>query len=284
MLNKMLLTLAAVGLAVASASAQIESVDPDAAIGQGYQQPVDESEYYGGGGTTTDQTPAPAYEAPPYQPESDVTVAEQPEYAPPGETFVVDESYAAPAPDTPGNEAAPAYSDTTGALAAPSPGEPATYQEDDLIAAGSGVFGDGAEGLARMIEDILADQGEPNGYIVGREAGGAFVFGLRYGSGTLHHKIEGQQPVYWTGPSVGFDVGGNAAQTFVLVYNLHDTDQLFQRFPAVEGDAYFIGGLTASYMRSGDKVLIPIRLGAGLRLGANLGYMKFSREQNWVPF
>lgn len=159
-----------------------------------------------------------------------------------------------------------------------------TYGEDDLIGAAEGVFGKGAEGLAKLIEDLLKKQGEPNGYIVGREAGGAFIVGARYGSGTLHHKVEGTQPVYWTGPSVGFDVGANAANTFVLVYNLYDTEDLYKRFPAGEGQAYFVGGLHASYLRRGDVVLIPIRVGAGLRLGVNAGYMKFSKKQKWSPF
>lgn len=159
-----------------------------------------------------------------------------------------------------------------------------TYQDDDLIGAAEGVFGKGAKGLAGVIEGILKKQGRPNAYIAGREAGGAFVVGLRYGSGKLYHKIEGERPVYWTGPSVGFDVGGNAANSFVLVYNLYDTEDLYQRFPAGEGAAYFIGGFHVSYLRSGDKVLIPVRLGAGVRLGANIGYMKFSKKQNWLPF
>ncbi len=162
--------------------------------------------------------------------------------------------------------------------------EVTTYQEDDLIGAAEGVFGKGAKGLAGVIENILKKQGRPNAYIVGREASGAFVVGLRYGSGALHHKIEGERPVYWTGPSIGFDVGGNAANSFVLVYNLYDTEDLYQRFPAGEGAAYFIGGFHVSYLRSGDKVLIPVRLGAGLRLGANVGYMKFSKKQKWFPF
>lgn len=162
--------------------------------------------------------------------------------------------------------------------------DPATYGEDDLIGAAEGVFGKGAEGLARLIQDLLKEQGEPNGYIVGREAGGAFIVGARYGSGTLHHKIEGTRKVYWTGPSIGLDAGANAGNTFVLVYNLFDTEDLFARFPAGEGQAYLIGGLHASYMRKGDKVLIPIRVGAGLRLGVNAGYMKFSKKQRWLPF
>ena len=159
-----------------------------------------------------------------------------------------------------------------------------TYKQDDLIGAAEGLFGKGAEGLARLIQDLLKKQGEPNGYIVGREAGGAFVIGARYGSGTLFHKVEGQRPVYWTGPSIGFDAGANAGNTFILVYNLHDTDQLYERYPAAEGQLYAVGGLNASYLRKGDVVLIPIRVGAGLRLGVNAGYLKFSEEHKWLPF
>ena len=158
-----------------------------------------------------------------------------------------------------------------------------TYREDDLIGAAEGVFGKGAQGLAGIIEDILRKQGEPNGYITGREAGGAIAVGLRYGSGTLHHKIEGNRPVYWTGPSLGFDLGANAANAFVLVYNLNDTADLYHRFAAGEGQAYLVGGFHVSYLRKGDIVLIPVRMGAGLRLGANIGYMKFSQRQRWVP-
>lgn len=160
----------------------------------------------------------------------------------------------------------------------------ATYKQDDLIGAAEGVFGKGAQGLAGLIEDILKKQGEPNAYIVGREAGGALVVGVRYGSGTLHHKIEGELPAYWTGPSIGFDAGANAGNTFVLVYNLFDSEDLYKRYPAGEGAAYLLGGFNASYLRRGDVVLIPIRVGVGARLGANVGYMKFRKKQNWVPF
>jgi len=186
--------------------------------------------------------------------------------------------------DAPSDRYANAASDT----ALPADGTPAaptgTYAEDDLIGAAEGVFGRGAEGLARLIENILDEQGEPNGYIVGREGGGAFILGVRYGSGTLHHKIEGNMPVYWTGPSIGIDAGANAGNTFVLVYNLHDSDELYERYPAAEGQAYFVGGFNASYLRKGNVVLIPIRVGAGLRLGVNAGYMRFSRKQRWLPF
>ncbi len=159
-----------------------------------------------------------------------------------------------------------------------------TYQEDDLIGAAEGVFGKSAQGLGKLIEDILKKQGRPNGYIVGREGGGAFIVGLRYGSGTLNHKVEGQRPVYWTGPSIGPDAGANAGSTFVLVYNLYDTEDIYKRYPAGEGVAYLGGGFNASYLRRGDVVLIPIRVGAGIRLGANVGYMRFSKKQRWLPF
>jgi len=159
-----------------------------------------------------------------------------------------------------------------------------TYQREDLIAAGEGVFGKGAAGLAGIIEKVLKEQGRPNAYIAGREASGAFVVGLRYGSGVMTHKVEGQRPVYWTGPSVGFDFGGDANKVFVLVYNLYDTEELYHRFPAAEGRLYFIGGFAATYLRRGNIVLIPIRLGVGYRAGVNVGYMKFSQKAKWLPF
>ena len=159
-----------------------------------------------------------------------------------------------------------------------------TYERDDLMAAGEGVFGKGAEGLAGIIEKILKDQGRPNAYIAGREASGAFVVGLRYGSGVMTHKVEGQMPVYWTGPSVGFDVGGDANKVFVLVYNLYDTEELFHRFPGAEGRLYAVGGFAATYLRRGNVVLIPIRLGVGWRAGVNVGYMNFTHKTRWLPF
>jgi hypothetical protein len=240
------LTLAAACAGAPLAAQGMQTIDPDSAIDGDLAQPQDTAPVIYDGIPTD---PAPAYPDP---------VATSPN----------------PSAGTGPLAADPAVAATQGD----------TYKEDDLIGAAEGVFGKGAEGLARLIEDVLSKQGEPNGYIVGREAGGAFVLGARYGSGTLFHKIEGQRPVYWTGPSVGFDVGANAGSTFVLVYNLHDTDQLYERYPAGEGAAYFVGGFTASYLRKGDVVLIPIRTGAGLRLGVNAGYMKFSQRQRWLPF
>ena len=183
---------------------------------------------------------------------------------------------------TPNTSAAPPAS--TSDAAAQATAQSKTFQKDDLVGAAEGVFGKGAAGLAGIIEDLLRKQGEPNGYIVGREGGGAFIVGLRYGSGTLHHKVEGTRPVYWTGPSVGLDLGANAANTFVLVYNLYDTEEIFNRYGAGEGQAYLVGGFNVSYLRHKDVVLIPVRMGVGLRLGLNAGYMKFSKKQKISPF
>jgi len=167
--------------------------------------------------------------------------------------------------------------------ATPPPSEP-VYAEDDVLGAAEDVFGRGAEGLAEIVRKTFKDRGQPNGYIVGREIGGAVVIGLRYGSGILHHKVEGERKVHWTGPSVGFDFGGDGSKVFALVYNLNDTEELFQRFPAAEGKAYLIGGFTANYMQSGNIVVVPIKLGVGARLGLNAGYLKFSKKGRVLPF
>jgi hypothetical protein len=159
-----------------------------------------------------------------------------------------------------------------------------TYEPQDVLSAAEGVFGKGASGLAGLIEKIFREQGKPNAYIAGREGGAAIGVGLRYGSGTMFHKVEGEMPVYWTGPSLGFDLGANGAKSFVLVYNLFDTDDIYHRFPGVEGAAYIVGGFTATFLRSDDVVLIPIRLGVGWRLGVNVGYMKFTRKSRIFPF
>ncbi|MDB5684663.1 MAG: hypothetical protein JWM75_2361 [Sphingomonas bacterium] len=202
----------------------------------------------------------------------------------------VDESDPAP-PASNGSSSspsAPAAGDTRNGSAAATrratPNSGDTFQDDDVFAAAEGVFGKGARDLAALIEKVLKDQGRPNAYIEGREGGGAFAVGVRYGSGTMHHKVEGDIPVYWTGPSVGLDIGANGSKSFVLVYNLYDSNDLFERFPSGEAAAYVVGGFTASYMRRGDVVLIPIRLGVGWRLGANVGYTRFSRTSKWLPF
>ncbi|HYJ30738.1 MAG TPA: EipA family protein [Allosphingosinicella sp.] len=198
--------------------------------------------------------------------------------APPSEWFPPEEQQAAPveAPVTTGT----GTTTTTTTTAAPG----GTIPRHDIFNAAENLFGRGAEGLAGVLERILGDQGEPIAYISGEEASGAFVFGLRYGSGVMRHRIEGDRNVYWTGPSVGFDFGADANKVFVLVYNLNDAQRLFRRYPGGEGRAYVVGGFTASYLRRGDVVLIPVRLGVGVRLGVNAGYMRFSQRNRWLPF
>ena len=159
-----------------------------------------------------------------------------------------------------------------------------TVAKDSVLRAAEGVFGRGAEGLAGLLETILRKQGEPTAYITGSEAGGAVVVGVRYGRGTLHHKLDGDREVFWTGPSIGFDFGADASKVFVLVYNLEEGADLFTRFPAAEGNAFMVGGLNASYLRRGNTVLIPIRTGVGMRMGVNAGYMRFSKKNRWLPF
>lgn len=182
-------------------------------------------------------------------------------------------------------QAAPVAQAAPAAQPAPlPPAKPPTFAEDDVLGAAEDVFGKGAEGLAEIVRRNFKEHGQPNGYIVGREAGGAILFGLRYGSGTLYHKIEGQMPVHWTGPSVGFDIGGDGSKTFALVYNLNNTEDLFRRYPAAEGKAYLIGGFAANYLQRDDVVIVPIKLGVGWRLGINAGYLKFSKKGKVLPF
>lgn len=201
-------------------------------------------------------------------------------------------TYAPPPPlapdERPAPQDAPPPPQEQGATVAPPDVPPTTgptYDKGDVLAAAEGVFGKGAKGLADIIEKILAKQGRPNAYIAGKEASGAFVVGARYGSGILSHAVAGQQKIYWRGPSVGFDVGGDATKVFVLVYNLYDTEDAFNKqFIGGEGRLYFVGGFSATYIRRGDIVMIPVRLGVGWRAGINAGYVKFRHKGSWVPF
>jgi hypothetical protein len=159
-----------------------------------------------------------------------------------------------------------------------------TFAEDDVLGAAEDAFGKGVEGLAEAIRKSFAANGQPNAYIVGREAGGAFIVGLRYGSGTLHHKVEGERSVHWAGPSVGVDAGGDGSKVFALIYNLNDTADLFTRFVGGGGKAYFVGGVSVDYLTHNKVVVVPIKLGVGLRLGLNSGYLKFTEKADFNPF
>lgn len=162
--------------------------------------------------------------------------------------------------------------------------DPDRFEQDTVLKEAEEFFGAGAEGLADVIAKVFKDQGRPNGYIKGEEAAGAIGVGVRYGHGTLILKNGAQRHVYWQGPSIGFDIGANAVKVFVLVYNLHDINDIFQRFPGVDGSLYFVAGVGVNYVQSGGTVLAPIRFGVGWRQGINVGYMHITREKSLIPF
>jgi hypothetical protein len=169
-----------------------------------------------------------------------------------------------------------------GPQAGPPPGE--TFAPGELVAAGHRFFGGVSRGLATIIEKAVSQWGLPNGYILGQEAGGAVVVGLRYGEGVLYTKNAGDLKVFWQGPSVGWDVGGEGARTMMLVYNLPATTAIYQHFAGVDGSAYFVGGFGMTVLTASRIVVIPIRAGVGVRLGANVGYLKFTDRATWNPF
>ena len=158
-----------------------------------------------------------------------------------------------------------------------------TYDQDSVAHEAAEFFGNTTEGLAKVIEKAFKEKGRPNGYIKGEEAGGALTVGLRYGDGTLSMKSGGSEKVYWSAPSVGFDIGGNASKVFVLVYHLPKLADIFQRFPGVDGSLYYVGGAGINYQQRGKIILAPIRLGVGLRAGASVGYVHYRREKTWNP-
>jgi hypothetical protein len=159
-----------------------------------------------------------------------------------------------------------------------------TYDQDTVLRDAQKFFGKGSEGLAKVIEKAFKEHGRPNGYIAGEEASGAIAVGLRYGDGTLKLKSGASRKIYWQGPSIGFDWGANASKVFVLVYHLPNASQLFQRFPAVDGSFYYVGGVGINYQQRDGIILAPIRLGVGLRAGASIGYMHYSKSKTYNPF
>ena len=172
------------------------------------------------------------------------------------------------------------------AQAAPSSGE---YTSGEIVSAGHQFFGSISSGLASVMERVISLYGLPNGYIIGQEASGAFVGGLRYGEGTLYTKNAGTRPVSWQGPSIGWDFGGDGARTMMLVYDLSQIDTIYRRFGGVNGSAYLVGGVgmtVLAHTETGQKPIyvVPIRTGVGARLGINIGYLKFSERATWNPF
>lgn len=162
--------------------------------------------------------------------------------------------------------------------------QPNTFSSQELVDSGHVFFGHMARGMAEVIERLAARYGQPNGYILGEEASAAFFGGLRYGEGILYTRNAGAHRVYWQGPSIGFDVGGEGTRTMMLVYNLPSIEAMYQRFPGVNGSAFLVGGLSASATQSAQVVVAPVRAGIGARLGVNVGYIKFTRQPTWNPF
>ncbi len=161
---------------------------------------------------------------------------------------------------------------------------PEPYTMDEIVAQGSDFLGVAAESMGAAVERVFSDYGQPTAYVAGEEAAGAITVGARYGRGLLYMKQRDTTEVFWQGPSIGFDMGGNASRVFTLCYNLYYPEAIFRRFPGVEGSAYLIGGLGVNYQKAENMVLAPIRAGVGLRLGANIGYLVYSRERNILPF
>jgi hypothetical protein len=158
------------------------------------------------------------------------------------------------------------------------------FSADEIKHAGHRFFGNVSMGFARVVEYAFQRAGRPNGYILGEEAGGAFVAGLRYGEGTLYTRDAGEHRVFWQGPSLGYDFGAEGSKTMVLVYDLRSPGEIYDTFGGVDGSAYFIGGVGITFLTRGHLALAPIRSGVGLRLGANIGYLKYTREPTWNPF
>jgi hypothetical protein len=161
---------------------------------------------------------------------------------------------------------------------------PERYSSNEILDTGHRFFGGVSRGLASVVEKAFSTWGQPNGYILGQEGGGAFIGGLRYGEGALYTKNAGDLKVYWQGPTLGWDVGGEGARTMMLVYSLPATRAIYQRFAGVDGSAYIVGGIGMTALTANRIVLVPIRSGVGLRLGANVGYLKFTPQATWNPF
>lgn len=170
------------------------------------------------------------------------------------------------------------------ALAAGPGGPPQRFTTDELVDNGHRFFGSVSRGLAQTVEEAGRRWGQPNGYVLGQEASGAFVGGVRYGEGVMYTRNAGDQRVYWQGPSIGFDIGGDGDRTMMLVYNLPSTRGIFRRFAGIDGSAYFIGGFGFTALTNDQVVLVPIRSGVGARLGVSISYLKFTTQSTWNPF
>ncbi|PWK71527.1 hypothetical protein C8K44_10638 [Aminobacter sp. AP02] len=158
------------------------------------------------------------------------------------------------------------------------------YTSQEILDSGHRFFGSTSGGLASVVEKVFSSYGLPNGYVLGEEGSGAFVGGLTYGEGTLYTKNAGDHKVYWQGPSLGWDFGGQGSRTMILVYNLDDVNNLYDRYGGVAGSAYVVAGVGFNVLKRGNILLVPVRTGVGARLGVNLGYLKLTQQPTWNPF
>ena len=177
-----------------------------------------------------------------------------------------------------------AMSATAPAKAPPRPGERDTFSSAELVESGHHFFGNVSRGLATAMEEAVRRWGEPSGYILGQEGSGAMIGGVRYGEGQLYTRRGRGEKVFWQGPTIGFDVGGEGARSMMLVYGMQDRQDLYRRFAEVDGSAYLIAGVGVTAARADDVIVVPIRTGLGLRLGVNVGYLKFTERPTWNPF
>jgi hypothetical protein len=231
------------------------------------------------GQPATQPAPAQPYGAPPAQ--AAPQYGGQPQAQPYGAPQAPAQAYGAPQGGTMVN------GQPIGTVAPPPPpppDKPGPYNRDEVNREVMGFFEGGSRGLAELMARAFKDLGQPVGFIKGNEGGGALVVGFRYGVGTLYLKGQPPVPVYWQSPSLGLDLGVNAGKVFTLVYGMTRPEEIFQRFPGVDGSAYVLGGFGMNYQRVGNITLAPIRVGVGLRLGANIGYQSYTREQTINPF
>jgi hypothetical protein len=161
---------------------------------------------------------------------------------------------------------------------------PSSFSSNEIVDSGHRFFGAVSRGLAEVVQEAGRRWGQPNGYVLGQEASAAFIGGLRYGEGKMYTRNAGDLPVYWQGPSVGFDAGADGDRTMMLVYNLPAVAAIFRRFGGIDGSAYFIGGFGFTALGAADIIVVPIRTGVGARLGVNLSYLKFTPRATWNPF
>ena len=183
----------------------------------------------------------------------------------------------------------PAAAQSTDASAYPQapdtqPAQSQHYTVQEMIDAGHQLFGAATDGLAKMVERAFERYGLPNGYILGEEVSGAFIGGLTYGEGRMYTKNAGEHPLFWQGPSVGFDYGGQGSRVMMLVYHLQNTNDVYGRFGGVSGQAYLVAGVGMTVLQGGRVLVVPIRTGIGARLGVNIGYLKITARPTWNPF